>query len=39
MTTPATVASMLRERTTVERARAEARKQHLDMREELQNML
>jgi uncharacterized protein Smg (DUF494 family) len=30
---------MLRERTTVERARAEARQQHLDMREELQNML
>jgi hypothetical protein len=30
---------MLKERTTVERARAEARQQHLDMREELLNRL
>jgi hypothetical protein len=32
-------AFMLKERTTVERARAEARQQHLDMREELLNMM
>jgi DNA polymerase III alpha subunit len=32
-------ASMLKERTTTERARAEARQQHLDMRVELLNML
>jgi hypothetical protein len=32
-------ASMLKEWTTAERARAEARQQHLDMREELLNML
>jgi hypothetical protein len=32
-------ASMLKERTTVERARAEARQQHLDVREELLNKL
>jgi hypothetical protein len=32
-------ASMLKERTMAERARAEARQQHLDMREELLNRL
>jgi hypothetical protein len=32
-------ASMLMERTTTERARAEARQQHLDIREELLNRL
>jgi hypothetical protein len=32
-------ASMLKERTTTERARAEARQQHLDVREELLNRL
>jgi hypothetical protein len=32
-------ASMLKERTTIEKARVEARRQHLDMREELLNRL
>jgi hypothetical protein len=32
-------ASMLKEQTTAERARAEVRQQHLDMREELLNRL
>jgi hypothetical protein len=32
-------ASMLKEQTTAERARAEARQQHLDVREELLNRL